>query len=226
MLVLALGAQVALTVAGAEIAAVIYGSRLLPGQHAAIGLALALMGLGLWAWAAQTVLARGFYALGKTWIPSLLGTAVVAVVWPVYGLLGGWLGTAGLAAASTIGISTYVLALGFFLRREYRPARDGFGAFALRAAPAVVAGIGAGFGARAALLALVPGGAAGALDAALIGTPLSVGAHTIGALVQGGGLAALGLGTYLLAARAARVPGLAEVQGMVLRRFRRRQGAA
>jgi putative peptidoglycan lipid II flippase len=100
MLVLAFGAQVVLTVAGTEIATVVYGPKLPPEQHAAIGTALALMSLGLWAWAAQTVVARGFYAMGNTWLPTIVGTILVVLAYPVYAALGAAMGTDGLASAS------------------------------------------------------------------------------------------------------------------------------
>src|SRR5690606_38737678 len=60
MLVLAFAAQVVLTGAGRGISMLVYGGRIAPEQHAAIGVALACFSLGLWAWAAQTVVARGF----------------------------------------------------------------------------------------------------------------------------------------------------------------------
>jgi putative peptidoglycan lipid II flippase len=226
MLVLALGAQVVLTTAGPEIAAVIYGERLLPGQHAAIGVALGLMALALWAWAGQTVLARGFYALGQNWVPSVLGTVVVAVVWPLYAGLAAVAGTAGLAAASSVGIGLYVLLLGFFLRRAYGGASGGFVAFALRVAPAVAAGLGVGLGARAALWAAWPDGLVGAARG-LTGIPIlaEVG-PAAAALAQGATFAMIAGLTYLLVARLLGVPGLAEVVALVTRRLGRRRGGA
>lgn len=226
MLVLALGAQVVLTAAGAEIAAVIYGPRLLPGQHQAIGVALGLMSLGLWAWAAQTVLARGFYARGKTWIPTVTGTVIVALIWPAYGLLGDALGTAGLAVTSTVAVSAYVLVLGLLLRRAYAPTPDSFGAFALRAVPSVAVGLLVGLGARAGMRSVATEGVHGWIEAALEPTVLASSAATLGALGQGAILGTLGLLAYFLAAGVFRLPGLHEVSGMVLRRLRRTRSAS
>jgi putative peptidoglycan lipid II flippase len=205
MLVLAFGAQVGLTVAGPEVAEVIYGSRLLPGQHAAIGVALGVFCLGLWAWSAQSVLARGFYALDRTWIPSLLGTASLVVALPLYVLFAhglGW-GTAGLALASSVGISVYGVSLVLALRRAYPGERDGFGAFLLRAVPPTLLGIGAG-------LALRWG-----LDVrGLLG-----GSGVLGALVQGTVYGLVGGGVYLAAAWLFGVRELGRVWALVRRRL-------
>jgi putative peptidoglycan lipid II flippase len=142
--VLALLAQVVLTVAGEEVAQVIYGGRIGAEQYEALGVALSLTCLGLWAWSAQTVVARGFYADGNTWLPSLLGTGVLVAMFPAYLLGARALGTAGLALASSATISLYVLLLIRALRRRYPGCPDGYGPFALRVVPATGLGIGAG----------------------------------------------------------------------------------
>lgn len=144
MLVLAFAAQVALTAAGPEVARVVYGSRLLPGQHAAIGAALAVFCAGLWAWAAQTVISRGFYAQGRTWLPTVVGSLVVLAALPVYWVLRERLGMLGLATASSLAISAYVVVLIVLLRRDFAGESDGYGAFAARTIPAVLAGLAAG----------------------------------------------------------------------------------
>jgi putative peptidoglycan lipid II flippase len=148
MLVLAFGAQVVLTVAGPEISRLVYGSRISAEQHAAIGHALGIFSLGLWAWAAQTLVARGFYAMGNTWIPSILGTILVPISYPLYVSLGNRWGTNGLAVASTIAITLYIVILMRLLRRyfDYRPA--GYPAFFGRIIPAVTIGISSGILAR------------------------------------------------------------------------------
>jgi len=199
MLVLAFGAQVALTCAGAEIAQVIYGDRLPAEQHADIGLALAIFGIGLWAWASQNLVARGFYAVGNTWLPTVVGTGALALMLPVYIGLRGQLGLLGLATASSLTISAYVLVLVLLLRRKYGGRADGYGAFALRAVPAVVLGIGAGM----------------TLEQ-VIDLP-----HP---LLQGGVLGVVGGAVYLVTILALRLPEATEVVGMVRRRILRRRG--
>ncbi|MCB9780084.1 MAG: murein biosynthesis integral membrane protein MurJ [Alphaproteobacteria bacterium] len=178
MLVLAFGAQVVLTVAGADISRVIYGGRMDAAQHAAIGAALAVFCVALWAWAAQTLVARGFYALGKTWLPSLLGTGVLVLAYPAYWWAGRTVGVLGLATASSAAVTVYVAALVLALRREYRSGSDaadrdavvdGYGAFALRAVPCVVAAVLAGHGVALALPDDLPALAHGAVAGGVAG---------------------------------------------------------
>ena len=145
MLVLALGAQVALTCAGTEISIVVYGGRVSLEQHGDIGLAIAIYSLALWAWAGHTVVARAFYALGRTWPPTLVGTVVTLASVPLYVWGGEAHGTAGLAVASSCAISVHVFTMILLMRRAYPGVEDRLGRFALRAAPATALGIGAGF---------------------------------------------------------------------------------
>jgi putative peptidoglycan lipid II flippase len=145
MLVLAFGSQVILTCAGPEIARFIYGNRLLSGQHDAIGTALGVMSIGLWAWAAQTIVSRGFYAMGKTWIPPLLGTVTAVLAYPLYPVLGQRFGTCGLAAASSTAICVYVIALILLLRRSFHGIEDHYTAFILRILPPLILGLGTGW---------------------------------------------------------------------------------
>lgn len=207
MLILAFGAQVALTVAGPEISRVIYGSRIDADQHAAIGLAIGIFCLALWAWAAQTLLSRGFYALGKTWLPSLLGTGTVLLAFPVYVLLGQHAGIPGLAAASSLAVSVYVAVLAILLRREYANEPDGFGAFALRALPAVLLATALGMGLRS-LLPAPPAGSSEVGDA----------------LLRGALLGSVGLLAYVGLALLLRVPEARPVADLVLGRLRRLRG--
>lgn len=167
---LALGAAVVFVAAGPEISAVLYGGRLPAEQHLAIGTALGLFCVGLWAWSAQSLVARGFYALGRTWLPSLLGTAVLVVCVPVYLALAPW-GTAGLATASSIAISLYTATLLVALRRTYPEGRDGFGGFVLRALAPVGAALVVGSGLRASvdLSGLLPGLMGLVLHGAVVG---------------------------------------------------------
>lgn len=219
MLVLALAAQVVFTVAGSEVARVIYGDHLLPGQHDAIGQALAVFCIALWAWSSHAVLARGFYAQGRTWVPSVLGSAVLLVAWPLYGWLAGVLGTMGLALASTVAVSTYVVVLGGWLKLAHPGGTDRYGSFILRIVPALGLGIGAGWGLRQALLLAAPGGVEGLIFEALRGTAAGFVAGELGALTQGGLVATVGLVVYLGLAAVLRVPGLTEVVRMLRRRL-------
>ncbi|MBU0553028.1 murein biosynthesis integral membrane protein MurJ [Myxococcota bacterium] len=116
MLLLAFAAQAALSVAGAEIAAVIWGEgRFTAADLQAIGLYTALLCLGLWAWSAQILIARGFYAQGDTWTPTLIGSGVMILAAPVYFVLFERLGGVGLALTSSGAISLYLLLLAWRL---------------------------------------------------------------------------------------------------------------
>ncbi len=136
MLVMAFGAQVLLTVAGEDMARVIYGGRISDENYRLLGLSLSILSLGLWAWAAQTVVARGFYARGETWLPTLAGSGAALACYPLYALLGDRYGLLGLPVATTVAITAYVLALGLVLRRRHPGASDGYGPFLLRVLPA------------------------------------------------------------------------------------------
>jgi putative peptidoglycan lipid II flippase len=204
--ILALGAQVVLTCAGSEISRVIYGGRITDAQHETLGLTLSVMCLGLWAWAVQSMLARGFYAMGKTWLPSVLGTVVVLGCLPLYVMLGRHAATVGLAAAGAVAISVYVIVLALLLRREFTGLDAGYAGFVARAIPAVVLGIGAGvYVGRVVDFAGLLG-----LDGLLA------------ALVQGTLQGGVGGSVYLVSALVLRVPELGELVDLVRQRARRR----
>ena len=79
MLVAMFAAQVCMTLAGFEAAYLIWGlfsSQFSVADAQATGTILAFLCLGLGGWAAQTLISRGFYALGSTWLPTIVGTPV------------------------------------------------------------------------------------------------------------------------------------------------------
>lgn len=169
MLALTFAAQVCLTVAGYEAVYLIWGFfarrfSTVDVQHTAD--VLGFLCLGLAGWAAQTVISRGFYALGNTWLPTVVGTAVAAAMTPLYVILRQQNGAAGLAVASAVAITVYVLLLGLLQRRRFdrEVAARGeslegvamLGA-ALRMALAAALAIGFGLAVRGALLHVLPG---------------------------------------------------------------------
>jgi len=87
-----------------------------PDFHAT-GLALALFALGMFAWAGQYLLSRGFFAIHNSWTPAVIGTAVTLAVLPVYRYLVHHHGYWGLALSSSIGIAAFMLALFVILNR-------------------------------------------------------------------------------------------------------------
>jgi putative peptidoglycan lipid II flippase len=87
MLFVTFAAQVCLTLVGFEAAYLIWGflsHRFSTADAEATGVILAFLSLGLSGWAAQTVISRGFYALGSTWLPTTVGTAVAFCAVPLY----------------------------------------------------------------------------------------------------------------------------------------------
>jgi putative peptidoglycan lipid II flippase len=119
LLLLSFAAQAVLTVCGDDIARLVYGTRRIsPEQLHEIGACLALVSIGLTAWSAQTLVARGFYALGNTWLPALLGTCVALAAYPLYAYAGRTAGTRGLALASSIAVIVYVVLLAALLERR------------------------------------------------------------------------------------------------------------
>ncbi|MBL8860803.1 MAG: virulence factor MviN [Planctomycetes bacterium] len=149
VVLLALAAQAVLVAAGVDLAALVYGrTRLAPSEVAGVAEALALCALGLAAWAAQPLLARGFYALGNTWAPALLGTAVALLAWPVYGLARERFGVLGLATTSAVAIGSHALvlhaALALRLRRAGAARPAGLWPFAARALTAFIVSLAVG----------------------------------------------------------------------------------
>jgi putative peptidoglycan lipid II flippase len=101
-------------------------TRLKEFDLAATAQTLAVFSLGLAAWGAQNLLARGFYATRDTITPAVVGTLFTFLNLPVYWLLVRRAQHLGLALASSIGISVYGLVLFLLLvrRTQDREARD------------------------------------------------------------------------------------------------------
>jgi putative peptidoglycan lipid II flippase len=108
--------------------------------------ALALFSLSMFAWGAQTILARGFYAGRNTLRPALIGTAITLLNLPVYWLLVKSMQFRGLALASATGISAYAIVLFVSLYRstKNKATLDMVGFF-LRVAVASVVGAAGAF---------------------------------------------------------------------------------
>jgi putative peptidoglycan lipid II flippase len=170
--------------------------------------------LGLSGWAAQTVISRGFYALESTWLPTMVGTAIAAIMVPVYVLLRRQGDAIGLAVASSTAIMAYVMLLGWLQRRRFEreaairgatlQGSSGMLVAALRLA--LAAGIAASLGliARAQLLQWLPD------------------MHLTTILLRATLLCAFGTGTYVILARLLGVHEMAEIEDIVLRRLRLR----
>jgi putative peptidoglycan lipid II flippase len=93
-------------------------TRLKGPDFQATAYALAIFSLGMFAWAAQYIFSRGFYATHNTWTPALVGTVLTAANLPVYSWLVHRYQYVGLALASSFGIVIYMVALFWLLNRH------------------------------------------------------------------------------------------------------------
>ena len=122
MLLVTFAAQIVFTLCGFELIYLIWGflsHRLTVADAQATASVLAFLCFGLGGWAAQTVVSRGYYALGDTWLPTLVGTAVAFGAIPIYILLRHAWGAIGLASASGVAILIYVFLLGWLQYRRF-----------------------------------------------------------------------------------------------------------
>jgi len=89
-----------------------------PAAGAAAASALVFYSIGIAGWAAQAIIARGFYALQDTVVPVVTGTIVTLIFVPLNWLLVKPLGHNGLALATSIAAILNMLALLEMLRRR------------------------------------------------------------------------------------------------------------
>jgi putative peptidoglycan lipid II flippase len=100
-------------------------TRLHGPDLAATASTLAFFSIGMFAWGAQNILARGFYATRDTITPAVVGTITTLLSLPVYWLLVRRLDYVGLALASTIGIVAYTVLLFVLLARRTKNPEEG-----------------------------------------------------------------------------------------------------
>ena len=79
---------------------------------------LVFFSMGMFAWGAQNLLARGFYAARDTLTPAVVGTGLTFLNLPLYWLLVHRYQHLGLALASSIGIIVYTTVLFVLLNRR------------------------------------------------------------------------------------------------------------
>jgi putative peptidoglycan lipid II flippase len=217
MLVATFAAQVCMTLVGFEAAYLIwgvFGNRFSVADAQATGTILSYLCLGLGGWAAQTVISRGFYALGSTWLPTIVGTIIAFVMVPLYVVLRQNWGTIGLAIASSVAILVYVFLLGWLQYRRFEREAAARGTTlhdlpgmlngALRLAVAAGVAIAIGLAVRAQLVELVPG------------------VHLTAILIRATVLCAVGIGTYVVFARILGVRELIEIEAILLRKLKLR----
>jgi len=96
---------------------------------------LRVFSIGMFAWALQNILARGFYAARDTITPAVVGTGLTFLSLPVYWFLARHFQHLGLAVASSLGIITYTVILFLLLnRRIHNPEARALLVFALKIA--------------------------------------------------------------------------------------------
>jgi len=95
-------------------------TRLRAADLQATAATLAVFSLGMFAWGAQNILARGFYAARDTLTPAIVGTTLTFLNLPLYWLLVRHDQHLGLALASSAGIIVYTLVLFGLLNRRTR----------------------------------------------------------------------------------------------------------
>lgn len=88
------------------------------GDLQAISACLVWFSAGMFAWGAQNILARAFYATHDTITPAIVGTLLTGAMIPIYRLLMRHSQHIGLAMASSIGITVYGIALFVMLVRR------------------------------------------------------------------------------------------------------------
>jgi putative peptidoglycan lipid II flippase len=221
MLLLTFAAQVCLTAAGFEAVYLIWGffaRRFSVADAQQTATVLAFLCIGLSGWAAQTLISRGFYALGSTWLPTLVGTAIAILMTPCYVLLRHQAGAIGLAIASSAAIMIYVMVLGWLQRRRFEQeaiargttleGSKGMLQAALRLGVAALAATGLSLLVRAQLWQWLPG-----MQIATV-------------LCRATLLCSFGIGVYAALAQLLRVDEIAEVRLLMLRKLRQRQDAA
>jgi len=118
-------------------------TRMKAPDLAATAATLGMFSIGMFAWGAQNILARGFYSMRDTLTPALTGTLMTFLNLPVYWFLSHHLAHVGLALASSVGVIVYATILFFLLNRRIRNLRAGevLGFFARVCVTAVVAAL-------------------------------------------------------------------------------------
>jgi putative peptidoglycan lipid II flippase len=94
------------------------GGRFKPSDVSLTALFLAVYAISLFAWSAQAIYARAFYAAGITWLPMLASTIILVVAFPLYGIGYRHWGAGGLALASDAGILVQAIILAVLLHKR------------------------------------------------------------------------------------------------------------
>lgn len=89
-----------------------------PSDVPVTAIALIFYSWGIFAWAGQAIVARGFFALQDTITPVVIGTVSTVVFIPTNFFLMKYMGIAGIALSTTLAATLHFLLLTFFLRKR------------------------------------------------------------------------------------------------------------
>ncbi len=95
------------------------GGRFTPHDVTLTSIFFTCYTLSLFAWSAQSIYARAFYATGTTWLPMLASVVILFIAFPLYGVGYKSMGAGGLALASDAGILLQAITLAVLLHRRH-----------------------------------------------------------------------------------------------------------
>ncbi|HEY1803251.1 MAG TPA: murein biosynthesis integral membrane protein MurJ [Terracidiphilus sp.] len=113
-----LAASVMIALSQSIVELVFGGGRFTAGDVNLTAWFLAFYTVSLFAWSAQAIYARAFYAAGITWLPMLASTIILFLAFPLYGFGYRTWGAGGLAIASDAGIILQAATLAVLLHRR------------------------------------------------------------------------------------------------------------
>lgn len=113
-----LAASVMIALSQSIVGLIFGGGRFTASDVHYTALFFALYTISLFAWCAQSIYARAFYAAGITWLPMLASTIIIVAAFPAYGLGYRLYGAAGLALASDLGIILQAVMLALLLHKR------------------------------------------------------------------------------------------------------------
>jgi putative peptidoglycan lipid II flippase len=114
-------------------------TRLHAADLRATAVSLGVFSIAMFAWGAQNIVARGFYAARDTLTPAITGTVITFVSLPVYWELSRRWQYLGLALSSSLAVITYAIILFILLaRRTHNPGAGGVLVFFFKVAAAAI----------------------------------------------------------------------------------------
>jgi putative peptidoglycan lipid II flippase len=114
-----LAASLMIALSQSAVGLVFGGGRFTPHDVTLTGWFFAFYTLSLFAWSAQAIYGRAFYAAGITWLPMLASTIILFVAFPLYGLGYKMWGAGGVALASDAGILLQSVTLAVLLHKRH-----------------------------------------------------------------------------------------------------------